>query len=90
MLALPVPGATSYAEGQSLVHQIEGGTVGGESAPDASTPMRPTVWRCVFEQAFRPPTPSHASSAAHAATHALERIHPAVGAPFHELRSRHG
>jgi uncharacterized membrane protein len=54
MLALPVPGAASYAESQSIVHQIEGGTVGGESAPDGSTPMRPTVWRCAFAQAFHP------------------------------------
>jgi uncharacterized membrane protein len=56
MLALPVPGAASYAEGRSLAHQIEGDTVVGESAPNAVTPRQATVWRCPLQQGFVPPS----------------------------------
>jgi hypothetical protein len=54
MLALPVPGAASYADGRSLAHEIEGETVVGESAPDANAARRATVWQRPFQQAFHP------------------------------------
>jgi hypothetical protein len=54
MLALPVPGAASFAAGRSLAHQIEGEVVVGQSAPTADSPRQATVWRCPLQQAVVP------------------------------------
>jgi hypothetical protein len=54
LLTLPVPGL-SYARSESYYHQItDNGTVAG-TAGRVGGPDLPYVWRCAFQQAYRPP-----------------------------------
>jgi uncharacterized membrane protein len=54
LLTLPVPGL-SYARSESYYHQItDSGTVAG-TAGRVGGPDLPYVWRCAFQQAYRPP-----------------------------------
>jgi len=53
LLTLPVPGL-SYAHSESYYHQItDNGTVAGTAGP-VGGPDLPYLWRCAFQQAYRP------------------------------------